>query len=281
MENISPFNILGIEEKDYSTNRYEIACAYRSMLLLYHPDKNNCNLPKDEKCEATIRIREAYKTIMNDYIFTDCPDYDIIYSFEENDEIITTPKLYNFNVDEFNKNFENEKIKDIRLGMTDPYNEGYTTFDRKNEKEMYLERNYNNNYIPQKEQIPPSVLKSLINHKPEEITENNNNYEFGLLKIDNFTINSKPKSKNVSLKCQDLQQVYDNYTPNWEKIASLDPQLNSRFKTKDSVNIKLDKMLNHRKIKVTPISLTPKTSTKQKIQSMRDDYFSKKQRLIS
>ena len=59
---LSPFNILGIEETD---NQDIITSAYRRMILMVHPDKaGKLGWSLSECTEAFQQIKNAYQTII-------------------------------------------------------------------------------------------------------------------------------------------------------------------------------------------------------------------------
>lgn len=191
----SPFEVLGIEE---TTNRIEIMCAYKHMLLLYHPDKNNINLPKKEKENVVRRVRDAYKTIMRDHIFYDCPDYDLEYQFE-NFEIVDRPKN-EFDLKKFNENFEKRKKDDIDNNMLNPYEfQGYNEFNRDPDHEKTRKQKIN----PKSPTFKKSKEEKII----IPLSKSSSHYELGLINVGDYSMETRCKN---SLKGNDLMTAFND-----------------------------------------------------------------------
>jgi hypothetical protein len=83
---LTPYQILGTSPKDTLP---VINAAYRSLVMVLHPDKalsveaKKLGWSNEEKLEAFDQVRSAYKQILMERKESDCPDYNIDYYINE------------------------------------------------------------------------------------------------------------------------------------------------------------------------------------------------------
>lgn len=241
LEEITPHHILGISPE---SSIHEVNAAYKSLILMLHPDKkSNIKWSPEEKKDAFIRVRKAYKDIVKNYNFKDVPEYNLEYIDIEGNQ--TQQNQDDFDVDQFNKHFEVEKQKISESGMEDPYTVGYKSFNRKfnNAKEHIKQLNKS---IEISRTPKPKKQQQLIKHNPLHNTHHsqNNSYEFGLSKIDDFGF--KTQSKN-GLYASDLGQVYKDFDEEyWEDSFKRNEKLYDKFKDTTQITTKMKMMENER-----------------------------------
>jgi len=277
MDNLSPFDILGIEKTD---DKYIISGAYRRMILLVHPDKvksSGLNWTTAQCNEAFNKIRGAYKTIIKSYNFVDMPDYDLKYS-EENMEAITKESFKN--IKDFNTRFEKHKLKEEKEGYLDPYQtNGYSEFGRTIKNTNDLKNKLSKEYKVSKK-LETRRQKQLIRHKPEIMNSGSSNiFEFGLSNVDDFGFSSIGKSSN-SLMGADLSQVHNN-DENWESSIQRNKKDYEKYNNTGSLQNDVERIKSERElfdsvpIKYEKAKLDDFEKIKKRnlIQKRRDDYY--------
>lgn len=232
---ITPYDILGVPT---NASIHQINTAYRNLILQLHPDKKSkIKWSNDERKEAFIRVRKAYKDITKNYNFKDVPEYNLEY--QDWDEVVnpkdTTTK--DFDIDHFNKQFELNKQKIKKHEMEDPYTRGYKEFDRRpNDPKKHLKSLKSQPKVRK----PQKTKHQLVIHNPDTQTNTTNNcYEFGLTKISDFSITTQ--SKNGLSGC-DLGSVYDQDNEYWEDSFNRHQKFSKKYNDTTDISTKVKKM---------------------------------------
>jgi hypothetical protein len=237
---LSPYDILGISP---TNDKYVISGAYKRMILLVHPDKaksNGLNWTHEQCNEAFNNIRKAYKTLVRDYDFKDMPDYDINYDERTVDKIDNTNYLDSKDSKDFdttfNSNFKSKKEYDASQGYADPSDVGYSDFNRSKNLDDVKEQ-LSKEYKPLNKH-KYNFSTEIVKHDVGTIVSGNDNlYEFGLTKIDNFSISNSSSSKN-SLNGSDLLDSHKD-SEHWGDVVARNTELYNKYNN-NSGNLKND-----------------------------------------
>jgi curved DNA-binding protein CbpA len=275
---LDPYDILGV---DKTNSISEINQVYKRLILLLHPDKDLTSEAKrlgwsrEDKNIAFVKVRTAYKKILEEKKESDVPDYNIEYYINEdlkqdnsfnnyndynnnninNDDInndiesgsVRNMQGNNFNNTSFNRFFEVTKKKQETSGFADPFSRGYSEMfsnrqiDADVKKEMTNRPDINVS-MPEKFVGPEITNGRLVRFTPKEVNLSGNYFgncsELGLSTVEDFSFRIEAKANSID--CSDLMSVYGQNNENWEDSVKRDSELYQRF----SDTTKVDKKLN-------------------------------------
>jgi curved DNA-binding protein CbpA len=256
MEN-NPYDILGVKETD--TIEY-ITKIYNDFMIILHPDKQNTqqarslNMSPDERVMYFQMIRKAYQEIINSKKERNYPDFQMAYTVPE-DSVIYTDRDLNkddFNVNNFNKKFDVSRERDVKAGMSNPFQRGYDEFNSGRDFSRSDKVS-----IPVREDISvtkPTIFarngelkdNRLVSYVPESasFTSGLNFQELGIVNISDFSVITNGKGK---LEGNDLMNVYGNNYEYWEDTVKRDNSLYNRYNTGDSIEKVMESMKMQRK----------------------------------
>lgn len=277
---LSPYEILGLSENN---SIEEIHAVYRRLVLVLHPDKEltteakRLGWSREDKNEAFIKVRNAYKQILSERRESNAPDYNIEYYIEEELKQDNLLRQYNefsdvrtpivdtrreptieirpgekFNSDKFNKFFEHSKKKQEQAGFSDPFSRGYSDIfgtTRSTSEEIskaMMSRQDISVETPKEFSVPQMENGRLVEWNPVEnqlLSEPSVGYsELGVSNINDFSFSIKSKSSE-GIQGTDLMSVYGKNNEYWEDSVKRDQQMYQRY----SDTLSVDKKMNMHK----------------------------------
>lgn len=236
MNTITPHDILGVPT---NASIHQINTAYRNLILQLHPDKKSkIKWSNDERKEAFLRVRKAYKDITKNYNFKDVPEYNLEY---QDWDQIAKPQLTtenNFDLNGFNQMFEQQKQKIEQAGMSDPYSVGYKEFNNKFKDPKKHLQSLNSEPKIKKHTLPKQQKQIVLTTPQTQQNTNNNCYEFGLTNVSDFGITTQSKN---GLSGSDLGSVYQD-SEYWEETFNRHQKLKQKYNDTTDISSKMKKM---------------------------------------
>lgn len=231
---INPYDILDISPM---ASTAEIKARFRSLALMYHPDKCNLTFIGEDYFNE---IQKAYRSLMKTRRDSRMPDYDIKYEnieqeldaemreildMNENDSnnfvVNIESDTQNYFNNEFNRRFMevNRAFRDLR-----PWEKGYSDWNRVPKGNDVI-KEFDINDITYKNLFVNEFRKPEVNDSFNESDPDTQHFipksNYGLVRIDDFSVEDVGKKNN--LHGGDLEKSFSNrITESYDQIKTSD-----------------------------------------------------------
>lgn len=250
--NISPYEVLGVNEKD---SLEHIEYVYQQFMKSLHPDRANTkearqlNMSEKDKNVYLQMIRTAYNTIMSNKRETKYPDYNMDYKIEQESRInmhdgLTKEDAKNFNNTKFNSLFEQTLERDKKAGMTDPFGRGYGEFDvgkKFTDNKQISMPSYSGDIDVMESKNFHKSDNRLAEYLPESsvYSDLRDFQELGISNVSDFSVTVPGKG---SFGGTDLMTVYGQNLEPWEKVIMRDPKYSAKFNDETDISRKMNQL---------------------------------------
>tara|TARA_Y100000590_G_scaffold179768_1_gene204935 strand:+ start:29325 stop:30485 length:1161 start_codon:yes stop_codon:yes gene_type:complete len=213
----------------------ELKSAYRHFSLMTHPDRpNGSEISFNIVNKAYVDLVKHIELKKEDKPHNELRNNSKSYIKEQNSNNKQDSRIKgSFNINEFNKYFNNDKIET-------PEDQGYqnwlteSTNDSVKYDKSFNTESFNEFYINNVRENSKSVVKHTI---PKELCSHNNNYqELGISKVSNFTGNAGSLNYSDIIEALSNSNIANNVSKreNYNSISHLESERNNISSLTDS-----------------------------------------------